>query len=238
MLLRKIPLTNILFLDIETVPEQEDFEALGDTAQKLWEKKTAYQRKEEFTPEEFYERAGIWAEFGKIICISVGYFAFQNDKRNFRVTSFTGDEVKILKDFSNLVNDYFNGPQHLLCGHNGKEFDFPYIARRMIIHQLPLPDKLNMFGKKPWEIPHLDTMELWRFGDYKHFTSLALLTHVLGIPTPKDDIDGSQVAEVYYKEKNLKRIVDYCEKDTTAVAQVFLRLRGDKILSPEEVVSI
>lgn len=238
MLLTKIPLQNILFLDIETVPELEDYEQLNDTLKALWEKKTAYQRRDEHTPEDFYQRAGIWAEFGKIICISVGYFAFNQDKRNFRVTSFSGDETQILKDFGALLNDYFNGSQHLLCGHNGKEFDFPYIARRMLIQGMKLPEKLNMFGKKPWEIPHLDTMELWRFGDYKHFTSLALLTHVLGIPTPKDDIDGSQVAEVYYKDKNLNRIVEYCEKDTVAVAQVFLRLRGEKILHPTEIVQV
>lgn len=238
MLLQKIPLQNILFLDIETVPELEDYEQLNDTLKTLWEKKTAYLRREEYSPEDFYQRAGIWAEFGKIICISVGYFTFHQDQKNFRVTSFSGDEKQILIDFGKLLNDYFNGPQHLLCGHNGKEFDFPYIARRMLIHGIKLPEKLNMFGKKPWEIPHLDTMELWRFGDYKHFTSLALLTHVLGIPTPKDDIDGSQVAEVYYKEKNLERIVEYCEKDTVAVAQVFLRLRGEKILEPTEIIQI
>lgn len=238
MLLQKIPLQNILFLDIETVPELEDYEQLNDALKALWEKKTAYQRRDEYSPEDFYQRAGIWAEFGKIICISVGYFAFHQDQRNFRVTSFSGDEKQILIDFGKLLNDYFNGPQHLLCGHNGKEFDFPYIARRMLIHGIKLPEKLNMFGKKPWEIPHLDTMELWRFGDYKHFTSLALLTHVLSIPTPKDDIDGSQVAEVYYKEKNLERIVEYCEKDTVAVAQVFLRLRGEKILETTEIIQI
>jgi predicted PolB exonuclease-like 3'-5' exonuclease len=237
-MLQKIPLQNILFLDIETVPESETFEALSPVEKQLWEKKTAYQRKDEHTPEAFYERAGIWAEFGKIICISVGFFVIKNDSRSFRVSSFSGDEISILQDFGALLNDYFNGPQHLLCGHNGKEFDFPYIARRMLIHNIKLPGKLNLFGKKPWEIPHLDTMELWRFGDYKHFTSLALLTHVLQIPTPKDDIDGSQVAEIYYKEKNLERIVKYCEKDTIAVAQVFLRLRGEPILAADEIVSV
>ncbi|MDT8414578.1 MAG: 3'-5' exonuclease [Flavobacteriaceae bacterium] len=237
-MLQKIPLQNILFLDIETVPESETFEALSSVEKQLWEKKTAYQRKEEHTPEDFYERAGIWAEFGKIICISVGFFVIKNDTRNFRVSSFSGEERSILQDFGALLNDYFNGPQHLLCGHNGKEFDFPYIARRMLIHNIKLPNKLNLFGKKPWEIPHLDTMELWRFGDYKHFTSLALLTHVLQIPTPKDDIDGSQVAAIYYQEKNLERIVRYCEKDTIAVAQVFLRLRGEAILTADEIVSV
>jgi len=234
-MIEKIALNNILFLDIETVPEQEDFSALDNEMQHLWEQKTLYQRREEHTPESFYDRAGIWAEFGKIVCISVGYFANKNDIRNFRVTSFFGEEKKILKDFSNLLDTHFNQAQHLLCGHNAKEFDIPFIARRMIINQVPIPYKLNLFGKKPWEIPHLDTLELWKFGDYKHYTSLKLLTKILGIPTPKDDIDGSQVANVFYIEKDIDRIITYCEKDVIAVAQVFLRMRREDLLVEDEI---
>ena len=237
-MLEKVNLNNILFLDIETVPEQENYSLLDQDMQELWEQKTQYQRKEEFTANEFYDRAGIWAEFGKIICISVGYFANKNDIRNFRVTSFVGDEKKILNDFSNVMNNHFNQPQHLLCGHNSKEFDIPFIARRMIINGLIIPPKLNLFGKKPWEIPHLDTLELWKFGDYKHFTSLKLLTKILHIPTSKDDIDGSQVGYVYYQEKNIDRIVTYCEKDVIAVAQVFLRLRREELLIEDEITHI
>ncbi|MBT8317938.1 MAG: 3'-5' exonuclease [Lutibacter sp.] len=228
----KINFENILFLDIETVPEVELFSNLSESKQQLFALKTQYQRKDEFTPEEFYERAGIWAEFGKIVCISVGYFTnFNTNDRVFRVTSFFGDEIKILEDFKNLLNNHFNKSQHLLCGHNGKEFDFPYIARRMIIHQIALPEKLNLFGKKPWEIPHLDTMELWKFGDYKHFTSLQLLTSILGIPSPKDDISGSEVSTVYYKENDIERIVKYCEKDTISVAQLLLRFNNEPLLN-------
>jgi len=236
----KINFENILFLDIETVPEVENFEDLPKDKQELFSLKTQYQRKEEITPEEFYDRAGIWAEFGKIVCISVGYFTnFNSAKRIFRVTSFfEDDEVVVLTKFKNLLESHFNKSQHLLCGHNGKEFDFPFIARRMIIHNIALPDKLNLFGKKPWEIAHLDTMELWKFGDYKHFTSLKLLTSILGIPTPKDDIDGSEVAEVYYKEKNIKRIATYCEKDTIAVAQVLLRFNNEPILEPTNIIKV
>lgn len=237
-MLEKVNLNNILFLDIETVPEQENYSLLDQDMQELWEQKTQYQRKDEFTANEFYDRAGIWAEFGKIICISVGYFANKNDIRNFRVTSFVGDEKKILNDFSNVMNNHFNQPQHLLCGHNSKEFDIPFIARRMIINGLIIPSKLNLFGKKPWEIPHLDTLELWKFGDYKHFTSLKLLTKILHIPTSKDDIDGSQVGYVYYQEKNIDRIVTYCEKDVIAVAQVFLRLRREELLIEDEITHI
>lgn len=237
-MIEKINLNHILFLDIETVPEQENYTLLDTEMQELWEQKTQYQRKEDFTANEFYERAGIWAEFGKIVCISVGYFTNKNDIRNFRVTSFYGEEKEILHDFSNLVNQYFSQPQHLLCGHNSKEFDIPFIARRMIINGLTIPQKLNLFGKKPWEIPHLDTLELWKFGDYKHFTSLKLLTKILNIPTSKDDIDGSQVGYVYYVEKNIDRIITYCEKDVIAVAQVFLRLRKEDLLVPDEIVHV
>ncbi len=237
-MIEKLNLENILFLDIETVPEQESYSLLDDEMKQLWEGKTQYQRKDEFTPEDFYERAGIWAEFGKIICISVGYFTFKSDIRHFRVTSFFGDERKILNDFSNLLNNHFNGPQHLLCGHNAKEFDIPFIARRMIINTIQIPHKLNLFGKKPWEIPHLDTLELWKFGDYKHYTSLKLLTKILGIPSPKGDIDGSQVGHTFYVEKDIDRIVTYCEKDTIAVAQVFLRLRREALLIDNEILHV
>ncbi len=238
MMLKKLHLENILFLDIETVPETANFQELDVVKQELWEQKSKYQRKDDYTAEEFYERAGIWAEFGKIVCISVGYFNILNDVRTLRVTSFFGDELKILNDFKNLLTTHFNQAKHLLCAHNGKEFDFPYIARRMIIHNIELPHKLNLFGKKPWEVPHLDTLELWKFGDYKHYTSLKLMTNVLGIPSPKDDIDGSQVRQVYYEENAIDRIVTYCEKDTIAVAQILLRLRGDELLHDNEIMHV
>ena len=237
-MIEKINLEHILFLDIETVPIEENFNSLDAEMQQLWELKTQYQRRDEYTPEDFYDRAGIWAEFGKIVCISVGYFTFKGDIRNFRVTSFFGEEATILKDFNNLLGNHFNQPQHLLCGHNAKEFDIPFIARRMIINQIPIPNKLNLFGKKPWEIPHLDTLELWKFGDYKHFTSLKLLTKILGIPSPKGDIDGSQVGHVFHVEKDIDRIVTYCEKDTIAVAQIFLRLRREELLVDDEVLHV
>jgi uncharacterized protein YprB with RNaseH-like and TPR domain len=237
-MLYKINLENLLFLDIETVPESSSFNELTEEKQLLWEHKSKYQRKEEFSPEEFYSRAGIWAEFGKIICISVGYFVEKEDSKTFRITSFSGDEENLLKDFKKLLQEHFNQAKHLLCGHNGKEFDFPYIARRMLILGIKLPYKLDLFGKKPWEIPHLDTMELWKFGDYKHFTSLKLMANVLGIPSPKDDMDGSMVRDVFYEENDLDRIVTYCELDVVTTAQVFLRLRGDELLVDEQIKKI
>lgn len=237
-MLDKIKLEHVLFLDIETVPQEEFFTQMDPEMQALWEQKTQYQRRDEFSPEAFYDRAGIWAEFGKIVCISVGYFQIKGDIRNFRVTSFFGDEKELLQAFNNLLNNHFSGPQYVLCGHNSKEFDIPFIARRMIINGVSLSGKLNLFGKKPWEIPHLDTMELWKFGDYKHYTSLKLLSKILGIPTSKDDIDGSQVGEVFYKEKDIDRIVTYCEKDVVAVAQVLLRFRNEDLLIPEEILHV
>lgn len=235
----KIKMNNVLFLDIETVPQKEYWSEVSETTQELFSKKTAYQRKEEFSTEDFYERAGIWAEFGKIICISVAYFTSNMQERNLRVTSFSGnDEKELLIDFKKLLDTHFNKADHVLCAHNGKEFDFPYIARRMIVHQVELPSKLNLFGKKPWEVPHLDTMELWKFGDYKHYSSLQLLTSTLGIPSPKDDIDGSEVAKVYYKDKNLDRIVKYCEKDTIAVAQLLMRFNNEKLVEEHEIINV
>lgn len=237
-MIKRINLEHILFLDIETVPQHEYFDEMDETSKLLWDLKSKYQRKEDFTPEEYYDRAGIWAEFGKIVCISVGYFSLKEGARSFRVTSFHGEEVKLLKDFKSLLDTHFNKPHHLLCAHNGKEFDFPYIARRMIINGIDIPFKLDLFGKKPWEVPHLDTLELWKFGDYKTYTSLKLLAHILEIPSPKDDIDGSQVQQVYYKEKDIERIAIYCEKDTITVAQILLRLRGENILRADEILTV
>ena len=232
-------LKHILFLDIETVPEFEQWSQVSKEQQALFAKKTQYQRKEKFTPEAFYDRAGIWAEFGKIVCISVGYFTEVTQSKKLRITSFFGDdEGKILTDFKALLNTHFSQKNNVLCAHNGKEFDFPYIARRMIVHRIELPQKLNLFGKKPWEVPHLDTLELWKFGDYKHYTSLKLLTSILGIPSPKEDIEGSEVAQVYYQEKNMDRIVKYCEKDTIAVAQVLLRFNNEALLNAADITCV
>lgn len=235
-MISKLSLDNLLFLDIETVPQYESFEQLEEIDQQLYADKTKYQRKDEFTPAEFYDRAGIWAEFGKIVCISVGYFV-NRDSQQFRTRSFTGEEKHLLEEFSSLLNEHFSHRNHLLCAHNGKEFDFPYIARRMIILGVEIPAKLNLFGKKPWEVPHLDTLELWKFGDYKHYTSLKLLTRILDIPSPKDDIDGSQVRDVFYVDQDIQRIANYCEKDVVAVAQIVLKLRKEPILNDDQIIS-
>jgi hypothetical protein len=237
-MLNKINLSDILFLDIETVPESENFQDLPEEKRLLWEAKTAYQRKEGQSAKEFYSRAGIWAEFGKIVCISVGYFMFQDEGKCFRTTTFYGKEKQLLSEFKILLEKHFNSKDKLLCAHNGKEFDFPFIARRMVIQQIQLPPKLNLFGKKPWEVAHLDTLELWKFGDYKHYTSLKLLTSILNIPSPKSDIDGSQVRNVFYEDSDIYRINSYCERDVVAIAQIVLRFRCEKLLSEDEIVSV
>lgn len=231
-MIQNIPLEKILFLDIETVPQTGDWKSLTETEQNLWDKKTKLQRKDDFTAEEFYQqRGGIMAEFGRIICISVGILE-KNEK--LMIKSFSGDdEKKLLEEFGEI----FNRPKLrdvILCAHNGKEFDFPWIARRFLINGMQPPQPFQLFGKKPWEIPHLDTLELWKFGDYKSFVSLELLANLFGIPTPKDDIDGSMVASIYYIEKDLPRIVKYCEKDVLTLANVFRRMRQENLLERSE----
>lgn len=227
-MIHQIPLEKILFLDIETVPNASAWDDLPESEQKLWDKKTFVQRREQFTAEDFYhEKAGVMAEFGRIICISVGMLE-RNDKLHIR--SFSGhNEKQLLEEFAEI----FNRPKLrdvILCAHNGKEFDFPWIARRFLINKMMPPTPFQMFGRKPWEIPHLDTMELWKFGDYKSFVSLELLAYLFGIPTPKNDIDGSMVASIYHKEKDLQRIVKYCEKDVLTLANVFRSMRQEGLL--------
>jgi len=237
-MLANINLFRILFLDIETVPMVPDFNQLPEAYKPLWEKKSKTLKNElNQSPEEIFERAGIYAEFGKIICVSLGFFYKNESSLLFRVRSFYGhDEKQILEDFSQLLNDHFNSAQHYLCAHNGKEFDFPYLSRRMVIHHLDLPYLLDNFGKKPWETNLLDTMELWKFGDYKSYTSLELLSCVFGFPSPKDDISGQDVSRVYWQENDLERIARYCAKDVVTIARLYLRYRMAGDLHDDQVI--
>ena len=235
-MLEKTPLEKVLFLDIETVPQHQTFDQMSPEGQKLYDQKTKFLQKET-DAEGVYDRAGIYAEFGKIICISVGFVHETRSGREVRLKSFYHDnEETLLKQFVSLLDDKYNTPYHILCGHNAKEFDFPFICRRLLINGMKLPHILDIAGKKPWEISHLDTMELWKFGDYKAYTSLALLCHIFNIPTPKDDISGADVARVYYEEKNLERIKIYCEKDVVALIQLFLRMRGDSLVDESSII--
>lgn len=234
-----IKLKDILFLDIETVPLIPSYELLSAKTKAFWDKKAAGFRVQNQTPDELYQRAGIYAEFGKIVCISVGFIYEKQQQRYLRVKSFAhDDENTLLNQFAQLLQHRFNGPEHYLCAHNGKEFDFPYIARRMLIKGVELPKILQIAGRKPWEVRHLDTLELWKFGDYKHYTSLDLLASIFGIPTPKNDIDGSQVAQVYWQEKDLERIKQYCQRDVITVAQLLLKYRNETIIEPQFIDTI
>lgn len=227
-MLQEIKTEYVLFIDVETVPQYRDYDAVPDDKKKFWNQKASLIRKSETdTPESLYERAGIYAEFGKIICISSGFIR----DGNLHIKSFAGDdEKKLLMEFHDiLVKIQNSGIRWYLCAHNGKEFDFPYIARRMVIQGIPVPGILDPRGKWTKELQLLDTMELWRFGDYKNFTSLDLLADILGIPSPKDDMDGSQVCNVYYKENDLSRIVTYCEKDVRTLCRVFLKFKGKEL---------
>jgi uncharacterized protein YprB with RNaseH-like and TPR domain len=238
-MLDNVKIEDVLFLDIETVPGVSSYEELNPAFRLLWEKKSKQFRSPEQGAGDVYERAGIYSEFGKIICISVGVIK-ENNPFSFRLKSFYGDvEKKILEDFSEMLSKFCKSHREAtLCAHNGKEFDYPYIARRMIINGLVIPDILDNAGKKPWDVKLLDTMDLWKFGDYKNFTSLDLLTSILGIATPKDDIDGSMVAGIYYGENDLDRIVRYCEKDVLAIGQVLLRFMNLPQISDDRIESV
>ena len=233
-----LPLHSILFLDIETVSQYAAFEELPEEGQALWRRKaeTMTRDKQPATPEELYERAAIYAEFGKIICISCGIISGSGVEKRISLKSFSGQDEKILlSDFCAMLHRWSSDGNKYLCAHNGRDFDFPYLCRRMVINGMTIPSLLNLSGKKPWEVPHIDTMELWKFGEYRNFISLNLLAYVLGIPTPKDDIDGSQVGRVYWAEQDLPRIVTYCQKDVITVAQVWLLMNGETPIRAENI---
>ena len=251
----KIDITNVLFLDIETVSGHRSFDDLTPEFQKLWKLKCkSILRKydEEITTEEaaetYTEKAGIFAEFGKIVCISVGLVVRDTTtgELSVRLKSYEDhDEKKLLQDFSSTLNNHFNDPKqqrggkHYLCGHNLNEFDVPYMCRRMLIHQMELPKILDVAGKKPWELQsQLDTLVMWRFGDYKNYTALKLLCACFGIPSPKDDIDGSEVGRVYWEEDDLTRIAVYCEKDVLAVVQLLLKYKRQPLLEEGQITYV
>ncbi len=235
-MLSEIDIRDVLFLDIETVPQHSVYSSMPEKLKTLWDKKSSYFRKDEQEAADVYEKAGIYAEFGLIICISVGVITANRKPYGIRIRSYAGnDEKKILLELGSMLTKYSSGKEIYLCAHNGKEFDFPYIARRMLINGIKLPALLDIAGKKPWEVKHLDTLELWKFGDYKHYTSLDLLTAIFNIPSPKADMDGSMVADVYWNKGDLKRISEYCQQDVLAIAQLLLRYKGMELIPSENV---
>ena len=229
--------SNLLFLDIETAAAYKSYQELPERMQKLWDKKAAFLRNpDDLTPAELYGQAAIYSEFGKVISIAVGFLKEEQDGLALRIKDISGHgEVELLNAFKTLIEEKFNPAKLILCAHNGKEFDFPYIARRMVINNIAVPKTLQLSGKKPWEIPHLDTLDMWKFGDYKHYTSLDLLAAILDIHTSKDDIDGSQVNHVYYHDNDLERIAQYCKKDVAVLAQVYLRIQQLPTLNQDRI---
>lgn len=220
-------LTDILFLDIETVSGHLEYDAMDERLQKQWLRKASYINQSDISAEQLYfEKAAIYAEFGKVITIGLGYFNIDEETVEFRTKSLANhDETKLLEDFKAIVSKM--NPERLkLCAHNGREFDFPYISRRMLINEIKLPSILNLSGKKPWEVNHLDTMDMWKFGDWKHYSSLELLASVFGIDSSKSGMDGSQVNEAYYTEDRLDDIASYCIQDVVVTAQLFLKLNS------------
>ena len=234
-MLKNINYSKILFFDIETVPLEYNFKDLDERGQALWDRKTRLiQERENLNAEEAYDKAGIYAEFGKVVCISMGFILQKDGETQIRLKSIANkDESILLQEFIDLLNSYYNSPDFMFCAHNCKEFDIPFLCRRILINEKKIPNILNVSGKKPWEIKHLDTMELWKFGDFKNYTSLDLLSYVFNIPTPKDDMDGSQVAKVFYEDKDLDRIIHYCEKDVVATIQLFRKYQGESIINEE-----
>lgn len=242
--MQQTTLEKILFLDIETVPQEATIKKMPESLAHLWmDKLDTLKRRmpdrydDDSSIDDLYRKeAGIYAEFGKIVCISVGIIYLKDGEKYCRIKSFFGhDEKTLLTEFSGMLLKFMQSAEYQLCGHNIKEFDVPYIARRMLINGLPLPDVLQVAGKKPWEVKFLDTLELWRFGDYKNYTSLKLLTAIFNIPTPKDDIDGSEVATVYYEHGDINRIAIYCQKDVVATIQVYLKLIGESIIQDKHI---
>ena len=235
-------LKNLLLLDIETIPQLEDYDLLPYSWQILWLDKISKTVPENTAPKESYrQRAGILAEFGKIVCISTAFFYDDaNKKTSLKVKSiYNTDEKELLQTFIMLCNKVFNrNPQFQFAGHNIREFDIPYICRRMIINNIPLPEYLSIHEKKPWEVKMFDTLNFWKFGDHKNYISLHLLANVLDLPTSKTDMDGSMVQDVYYKEKNLRRIADYCERDVILTANIILKFINFPILEDSSVITV
>lgn len=240
-------LSHILFLDVETVSTQHAFDALDERGQSLWQQKIGYMARRddrEWSSDDFArsysDKAAIYAEFGKIIVISAGIIGTVDASgQALRIKSFYGhDEKAVLTEFADVMDKKFNDPNlHVLCGHNIREFDIPYLCRRMVIQDVPLPALFNLNGKKPWEVKYIaDTLELWKYGDHKNYSSLDLLAYTLGIPSPKDQMDGSKVGHAYWNEGRLEDIKSYCERDVLTVAQVYLRLNQLPLLEDHQVV--
>lgn len=233
---------NFLLIDIETVCSVASYQQLPERMQLLWNKKANSLRKvddDTSNADFFFQRGAIYSEFGKVVCIAFGaYFWNEKDEMSFKVKSFSGDdELRLLLEFKTLIEKYPSN-ELVLCAHNGKEFDFPYLCRRMLINNIPIPKVLQIAGKKPWEILHQDTMELWKFGDYKSYTSLDLMAAVFDLPGSKGEMSGDQVSRVYYEEKALEKISRYCREDVVVLGQLYLKLNSIPAVEAQNILRI
>lgn len=239
--MQQIAIENLFLIDIETVSGVQHFQLLDDEWKELWTEKILKTLPPGTTPEEYYpQRAAILAEFAKVICISTGYFKKENDEWQLRIKSFYSEnEKEVLESFIKMLHQlHSKNARWVFTGHNIKEFDIPFLSRRMMVNGISIPPYIDFQNMKPWETPVLDTLHLWRFGDYKHYTSLKLLAATLEVPSPKDDIDGSKVGEVFWKEKDLKRIAVYCQKDVATVANVILKFKNLPLLKEEQIILV
>ena len=237
--MQQIAIENLFLLDIETVSGVQNFNLLNDEWKELWTEKILKSLPTDITAEEYYpKRAAILAEFAKVVCISTGYFKKENNEWQLRIKSFYSENEKdVLESFTRMLDQlHLKNSKWIFTGHNIKEFDIPFLSRRMLVNNIAIPSYIDFQNMKPWDTPVLDTLHLWRFGDYKHYTSLKLLAATLGVPSPKDDIDGSKVGEVFWGEKNLERIAIYCQKDVATVANVLLRFKGLPLLTEQQIV--
>ncbi|HAR20809.1 MAG TPA: 3'-5' exonuclease [Cytophagales bacterium] len=234
-------LKNLVFIDIETVSLTHDFHSLPPRLQEAWAKKSFQldTEKKDFAA-HYFEKAAIYAEFGKVLVIGIGFF-HENEQKELclRVKALSNpDEKTLLVEFCQLMEKGFPPTDVALCAHNGKEFDFPYLCRRMLVNGISLPNYLNISGKKPWEIRHHDTLEMWKFGDRKNYTSLDLLATIFNIPSSKNGIDGSMVNHAYYNDKKLDSIVEYCKRDVQVLAQLFLKMHNIPLPKEENMYTL
>ena len=222
----------LLFVDIETVGVDEDLDSLHHTNPKLskvWEEtgwdyfKRKYSEDSELSSNQmFVKRAALLPEFGKIVCISVGFIVPSGETK---LDSFYGDEKNILISTSELLNRV-DKLGFVICGHNVKNFDLPYIAKRMLINNIPVPKILPNYTIKPWESRVLDTKEVWGFNSFGGLSSLNLVCTSLGLETSKEgEVNGSNMHKYYYDSNNIEKIKNYCEEDVKCTINLVKKLK-------------
>jgi len=233
--MKDIPIESIIFLDIETVSLFPNLLLADDATKKEWARKIM-KTNPTITPalldDTYKEQAALHPEFSFITCISVGMV--KGGKVYIKnIFGFDHDEERTLEIFCETMQKIIEKMERLqpkLCAHFGKGFDYPFISKRMLVHGMTIPNILDSYGKKPWEITNLDTHEIWKMGGFNS-ASLSAIAHAFGIPSPKDDIDGSQVGHVYWVDSKIDRIATYCAKDVFALINIFRCMQGSPAFS-------